>query len=156
MDVATLSEFLPALALAVSMRDGGNIIELGEGVDETLSRLIATYPIGFDFSFYGVEYSEFRVCSNGWMSFTSTSTDYSNDPLPATGAPENLLAVFWDDLVMRDRPVDERDGRFLATADLAEDSRDVGVGDTPTEAVRAALKALGEPYASEMSEAVVD
>jgi hypothetical protein len=38
----------------------------------------------------------------------------------------------------------------MAIADLAEDSRDVGVGDTPQEAARAALKALGEPYASEM------
>ena len=28
---------------------------------------------------------------------------------------------------------------------------DVGVGDTPQEAVRAALEALGEPYASEMA-----
>jgi len=50
--------------------------------------------------------------------------------------------------------VHEREGRYLATADLAEDSRDVGVGDTPAEAVRAALKALGEPYASEMAAGV--
>ena len=50
--------------------------------------------------------------------------------------------------------IHERDGRYMATADLAEDSRDVGVGDTPQEAVRAALKALGEPYASEMAEGV--
>ena len=34
--------------------------------------------------------------------------------------------------------------------DLAEDSRDVGVGDTLQEAVRAALRSLGEPYACEM------
>jgi hypothetical protein len=45
--------------------------------------------------------------------------------------------------------VHERDGRFMATADLAEDSRDVGVGSTGQESVRAALKALGEPCASE-------
>jgi len=56
------------------------------------------FPIGFEFPFYGNTFTEFRVCSNGWVSFTSTSTDYSNDPLPATGAPENLLAPFWDDL----------------------------------------------------------
>jgi hypothetical protein len=46
----------------------------------------------------------------------------------------------------------ERHGRFMAAADLAEDSRDIGVGDTPQEAVRAALAPLGEPYASEMAE----
>jgi hypothetical protein len=42
----------------------------------------------------------------------------------------------------------------MATADLAEDSREVGVGDTPHEAVRAALQSLGEPYASAMAESV--
>jgi hypothetical protein len=48
----------------------------------------------------------------------------------------------------------ERDGRFMATADLAEDSRDVGVGDTPQEAVKAALRALGDSYTSEMGGSV--
>jgi hypothetical protein len=45
----------------------------------------------------------------------------------------------------------KRDGRYMAAADLAEDSRDLGVGDTPQEAVQTALRALGEPYASEMA-----
>ncbi|MEN8006747.1 MAG: choice-of-anchor D domain-containing protein, partial [Candidatus Krumholzibacteriota bacterium] len=56
------------------------------------------FEIGFAFPFYGTPFSEFRVCSNGWISFTSTSTDLSNGPLPGTGAPENLLAMFHDDL----------------------------------------------------------
>ncbi len=47
--------------------------------------------------------------------------------------------------------VHERNGRYMATADLGEDSRDVGVGDTPHEAVKEALGSLGEPYASEMA-----
>ena len=42
----------------------------------------------------------------------------------------------------------------MATADLAEDSRDVGIGDTPLQAVRAALRSLGEPYALEMAAGV--
>ena len=41
----------------------------------------------------------------------------------------------------------------MATADLGDDSRDVGVGDNAQETVRAALRSLGEPYASEMAEA---
>lgn len=48
--------------------------------------------------------------------------------------------------------IPERDGRYMATADLGDDSRDIGVGDTPQEAVRAALGSLGEPFASEMAE----
>jgi hypothetical protein len=51
--------------------------------------------------------------------------------------------------------IHERDGRYMATADLAKDSRDVGVGDTPQEAARAALQALGEPIASEMAAGVI-
>lgn len=47
--------------------------------------------------------------------------------------------------------IHERDRRYISTADLAEDSRDVGVGDTPQEAVQAALSSLGEPYATEMA-----
>ena len=56
------------------------------------------YPIGFDFEFYGNTYDEFRICTNGFISFTSTSTAYSNQPIPGAGAPENLVAPFWDDL----------------------------------------------------------
>ncbi|MBD3867002.1 MAG: S8 family serine peptidase [Acidobacteria bacterium] len=59
------------------------------------------FPIGFDFSLYGLDFNEVRFSTNGWMSFTNTSTDYSNDPLPSSGGPENLLALFWDDLVHR-------------------------------------------------------
>ena len=52
--------------------------------------------------------------------------------------------------------VHERNGRHTATADLAEDSRDVGVGDTPQEAVREAIRSLGEPHASEMAAGVAE
>ncbi|MFN8586436.1 MAG: S8 family serine peptidase [Candidatus Eisenbacteria bacterium] len=57
-------------------------------------------PIGFDFPFYGTTFSTFRICSNGWLSFSSSLTQYSNTTLPNAGStvPENLLAVFWDDL----------------------------------------------------------
>jgi hypothetical protein len=32
------------------------------------------------------------------MSFTSTATQFNNTALPSTSAPNNLLALFWDDL----------------------------------------------------------
>ena len=38
-----------AIALAISMRDGGNIITLGDGVAQELRRLQALYPIGIEF-----------------------------------------------------------------------------------------------------------
>jgi len=59
------------------------------------------FPIGFDFPFYGNTFNEFYACSNGWVSFTSTSTSLSNNSLPYDYGPENLLAVWWDDLHFR-------------------------------------------------------
>ena len=38
-----------ALALAISMRDGGNLITLGAGISRELERLQAVYPIGIEF-----------------------------------------------------------------------------------------------------------
>ncbi|MBI5170833.1 MAG: S8 family serine peptidase [Candidatus Eisenbacteria bacterium] len=57
-------------------------------------------PIGFAFPFYGSTFSTVNICSNGWLSFTSALTSYSNAALPNTGSgvPENLVAPFWDDL----------------------------------------------------------
>jgi len=56
------------------------------------------YDLGFTFSFYDVDFTTFRVCSNGWVSFTSNGTSYFNGPIPDPSAMENLLAPFWDDL----------------------------------------------------------
>jgi hypothetical protein len=44
----------------------------------------------------------------------------------------------------------EHDGSWLAVAMLA-DEPDIGTGEDPREALRAAVAALGEPYASEMA-----
>lgn len=55
-------------------------------------------PIGFSFPLYGTPFTTFNVCSNGFISFTSTSTSYSNKTLPNALAPFNLIAPFWDDL----------------------------------------------------------
>jgi len=41
----------PALALAVSMREGGNILDLGRQVNETIQLVESQYPIGIDFTF---------------------------------------------------------------------------------------------------------
>jgi multidrug efflux pump subunit AcrB len=40
-----------ALALAISMREGGNIIDLGRQVEETVARVESEYPIGIDFTY---------------------------------------------------------------------------------------------------------
>ncbi|UCD84576.1 MAG: S8 family serine peptidase [Deltaproteobacteria bacterium] len=59
---------------------------------------VGPFNIGFDFPFYGNTYNSFRFCTNGFISFTSTSAQYSNTSIPSSGAPYNLIAPFWDDL----------------------------------------------------------
>ncbi|HEB85266.1 MAG TPA: hypothetical protein ENI92_09750, partial [Bacteroidetes bacterium] len=59
------------------------------------------FPIGFDFPFYGTDYTQFWVCSNGWISFVSPGfAEYSNDPIPSTDTPNAILCPFWDDLYL--------------------------------------------------------
>jgi subtilisin family serine protease len=64
---------------------------------------LGPFPIGFSFPFYGTTHTTFRACTNGWISFTSSATTYTNTTLPnaGTGVPNNLLAAFWDDLDFR-------------------------------------------------------
>jgi len=56
------------------------------------------FPLGIDFHYYGSTYSSVRICSNGFVSFTSTSGDFGNVPIPSAGDPNNALFGFWDDL----------------------------------------------------------
>jgi subtilisin family serine protease len=64
---------------------------------------LGPFPIGFSFPFYGTTFSDFRACTNGWISFTSSQTTFTNTTLPNSGSavPANLIAAFWDDLDFR-------------------------------------------------------
>jgi len=58
-----------------------------------------TVDLPFPFQFQGEEFQQLSICSNGWASFGQTSlVHYRNWGLPAAGVPDNILAVFWDDL----------------------------------------------------------
>lgn len=64
------------------------------------------FNIGFSFPFFGQTYTQFRVCSNGWMSFTSTSGAYFEGTIPSTVEPNNAIYVFWDDMYLPFNPDD--------------------------------------------------
>lgn len=59
-----------------------------------------SYALGFNFPYYNSTFNSIRICINGWISPTSTSSSYANSALPSPSAPLNLIAPFWDDLVM--------------------------------------------------------
>lgn len=70
----------------------------GTAVTLTDEQNAGPFPLGFNFEFYGNVYNTIRICSNGWLSFTSTSTAYTNSGIPTTSDPNNALYPFWDDL----------------------------------------------------------
>ena len=56
-------------------------------------------PIGFDFKFYGTNYTNFYLSTNGFLSFSAlTSAYYSNYGIPDADVPNNIIAPMWDDL----------------------------------------------------------
>jgi hypothetical protein len=62
---------------------------------------LGPFPVGFNFPFYGQNFSTFRLSANGWLSFTSSASNassYNNAFLPSSAAPENLITPWWDDL----------------------------------------------------------
>ncbi len=81
--------------------DGGpgtaisNLTDTEEGDDKS-----RTLSLPFPFTYYGETYTEFTVCTNGWIAMGSSQrTDFRNYALPAPLAPLTLIAPFWDDLV---------------------------------------------------------
>ena len=59
------------------------------------------FPLGFNFKFYGNNYSDFFVGSNGWIGFSSGQpTALSAIPIPdATGyLPRDCIMLTWQDL----------------------------------------------------------
>ncbi len=55
-------------------------------------------PLPFTFPFYGQDKTSIGICSNGYLTFGSTLGDWSNDPIPTAAQPNDLVALFWDDL----------------------------------------------------------
>ncbi|MDC1050730.1 C25 family cysteine peptidase, partial [Candidatus Marinimicrobia bacterium] len=73
------------------LSDGGN----GNGI----SNSSITLDLPFEFKFYGINYSQIVVNTNGWISFGNTEiTSFRNYPLPGAGGPSPMIAAFWDDL----------------------------------------------------------
>jgi hypothetical protein len=56
------------------------------------------FALGFSFPFYSATVESVRVCSNGWLSFTSSSHQYHHYAIPDTRDPNSLIAPLWADL----------------------------------------------------------
>ncbi|MDP2361051.1 MAG: C25 family cysteine peptidase [bacterium] len=58
-------------------------------------------PLPFPFRYYGEEFTEATVCTNGWLALGDQAHLYTalNTPIPAAQGPSAMIAPFWTDLV---------------------------------------------------------
>lgn len=69
---------------------------LSGDLDDNATNLI---PIGFDFWYMGIRYTNVAASTNGWLSLGVTPTDYLyTNSLTGSGAPRPVIAPLWDDL----------------------------------------------------------
>jgi subtilisin family serine protease len=55
--------------------------------------------LGFSFPFYGNNYTQVRLSSNGFASFSAPDGAYAtNGGIPSATDPDDMIAAFWDDL----------------------------------------------------------
>ena len=61
-----------------------------------------TLDLPFSFTYYGESFDQVSICSNGWLAMGQTYLKhYRNWTLPSPGTPDNMVAVFWDDLYLQ-------------------------------------------------------
>jgi hypothetical protein len=72
----------------------------GTGTAATLADDGFTGPlaIGFDFPYYENSYNEVYIGSNGILTFGAGSNSRLNEAIPDPGVPDNMIAMWWDDL----------------------------------------------------------
>jgi hypothetical protein len=60
----------------------------------------STVTLPFSFKYYGLNYTQLRISSDGWIAFGSgTQTSATNNCLPYNDAINCMVAPFWDDLI---------------------------------------------------------
>jgi hypothetical protein len=60
---------------------------------------VGPYNIGFTFNFFCNNYTQFYLCSNGWITFSGAQgVTYPGVAIPNTATPNNLIAGCWADL----------------------------------------------------------
>ncbi|MEE2904417.1 MAG: LamG-like jellyroll fold domain-containing protein [Myxococcota bacterium] len=77
-----------------TLSSGATGVSLGN--DEVSNAL----PIGFTFPFYGRNYTQFYISSNGFITFLANQNHgcCSGPVLPQAGNPNGLIAGYWEDL----------------------------------------------------------
>lgn len=74
-----------------------NLADLEEDSDQVV---VQTLP--FPFRFYGEEFTQLTICTNGWIAFGAYGIDdFRNYRVGSPLGPPFMVAAYWDDLVTR-------------------------------------------------------
>jgi len=77
----------------------GTLVPLSDNAENQED--IVTVNLPFDFGFYGEDYNQISICSNGYIALgAKQSALFRNYPVPGPLGPSPMIAAFWDDLVM--------------------------------------------------------
>ncbi|MFH0765694.1 MAG: C25 family cysteine peptidase, partial [Calditrichota bacterium] len=126
-DADTLWEGAPEFAwieIAPDLGGQGTDTEIRDLGNEQDFSLLVDLP--FNFRYYGQDFRQVTLCSNGWFAFGDESklADFQNRRIPPALGPRAQVCVFWDDLVNyvgeEDQPIggiyywfDQDSGRFV-------------------------------------------
>ncbi len=76
----------------VDITGTGTSIQLGDDDNQ------GPFALKFPFVFYDTTYDSVRICSNGWLSFISSSHQFHHYSFPDPRIPNAVLAPLWADL----------------------------------------------------------
>ena len=77
------------------------------------------FDIGFNFPFYGDNYSQILINPNGWVGFGDDNNEWDNESIFDESAPRNAILAYWDDLnpVSADNSVGEGYVKYHSNSD---------------------------------------
>ena len=93
-DVRVVGATATAIDFAPELGPFSNVVPLGDDQTSGLQ------PIGFEFAFFGIGYTEFNISSNGFMGFDAGMSNgcCSGRVIPSADGIDNIVAVAWTDL----------------------------------------------------------
>jgi len=88
--------FINGLYNWVDAKDGNSLF----GSTQIDSQVSGSVSIPFSFDFFGNSKNSINVSANGFITFSSASAGFNtNDALPSSLGPTEMIAPYWDDLV---------------------------------------------------------
>lgn len=102
LEVSIARQYQESVVATACEDMAAGVAVMGLGGDDTVS---AAVDLPFPMTFFGQRMLEYSVSSNGLMQLFPTiagampSNSYGNAAIPERGAPNGLVAAFWDDLL---------------------------------------------------------